>query len=81
MTPRMRVISDQIRDNCIRLARRLRAEQMQSEFRADGFELNIGTDIPGPVVVLDDGHRAEVFGKIDRVDTYTHGSTCFWMRD
>ncbi|MBQ3999465.1 MAG: PD-(D/E)XK nuclease family protein [Oscillospiraceae bacterium] len=72
MTPRMRVISDQIRDNCIRLARRLRAEQMQSEFRADGFELNIGTDIPGPVVVLDDGHRAEVFGKIDRVDTYTH---------
>lgn len=77
MTPRMRVISDQIKENCIRLARRLRTEQMQSEFRADGFELNIGTDIPGPVIVLDDGHCAEVFGKIDRVDTYSHNGETY----
>ena len=77
MTPRMRVISDQIKENCIRLAGRLRTEQLQSEFRADGFELNIGTDIPGPVVVLDDGHRAEVFGKIDRVDTYSHNGETY----
>lgn len=77
MTPRMRVISDQIKENCIRLAGRLRAEQLQSEFRAEGFELNIGADIPGPVIVLDDGHRAEVFGKIDRVDTYSRNGETY----
>jgi len=70
-TPRFNVISDQIKDNCVRLARRLRNEQSQSLFRAKEYELDIGRDIPAAVYELEDGHTAEVHGKIDRVDTYT----------
>ncbi|MBP0969610.1 MAG: PD-(D/E)XK nuclease family protein [Oscillospiraceae bacterium] len=70
LTPRMRVISDQIKENCIRLAQRLRKEQEQSRFRASGFELNIGEDIPPAVFETEDGSRAEIRGKIDRIDTY-----------
>ena len=69
--PRFTVLADQIKDNCVRLARRLRNEQMQSAFRAKEYELDIGRDIPAAVYPLDDGHKAEVHGKVDRIDVYT----------
>lgn len=77
VTPRMRVVSEQIKENCIRLAERLRKEQKQSRFRASGLELNIGQDIPAPVYELEDGSTAKITGKIDRVDTYVSGGETY----
>ena len=76
-TPRFTVLADQIKDNCVRLARRLRNEQLQSAFRAKEYELDIGNDIPPAVYPLDDGHNAEVHGKVDRVDVYTEGGRTY----
>ena len=69
-SPRFMIIADQIKDNCVRLARRLRNEQMHSRFRAAEYELDIGRDIPPAVFSLEDGSTAEVHGKIDRVDVF-----------
>ena len=77
LTPRMRVISDQIKENCIRLAMRLKREQEQSRFRATGFELNIGEDIPSAVYETEDGTRAVIRGKIDRIDTFVSGDETY----
>ena len=68
--PRFVVLADQIKDNCVRLARRLRNEQFQSSFRAAEYELDIGRDIPPEVYPLEDGHTAEIHGKVDRIDVY-----------
>ncbi len=45
-------------------------ELRQSKFTPDIFELNIGTDVPAYELVLPDGQKVYVKGKIDRVDVY-----------
>lgn len=63
---------DQIKAGTVRLAMRVREEQMQSEFRVADCELYIGTkgEIKPVEYILPDGSKAVVEGKIDRVDTF-----------
>lgn len=58
----------------VQLLQYIAAEQRQSQFTPEAFELNIarGGDVPPVHIPLPDGGSIEVIGKIDRVDCFTH---------
>ena len=63
----------------MQLLQYIAAEQAQSQFAPEAFELTIGRggDVPPVHIPLPDGGSIEIAGKIDRVDCYTHGGETF----
>ena len=66
-------------DTAVQLLQYIAAEQAQSQFAPEAFELTIGRggDVPPVHIPLPDGGSIEIAGKIDRVDCYTHGGETF----
>jgi ATP-dependent helicase/nuclease subunit B len=70
-TPRFTYLISRLADSAQIVARHIARELMQSGFVPADFELQIGSAIPPLKIPLPDGGKAEIDGKIDRVDIMT----------
>ena len=66
-----------ILENVLRLVKHTIDELTQSEFFVTDCELKIGEDVPSYTVVLPDGHKLAVCGRVARVDIMQKNGTTY----
>ena len=74
-TPRFTYLISRLADSAQIVARHVAEELVQSGFQPADFELSVGGVIPPLEISLPDGGKAEIDGKVDRVDLMARGGT------